>query len=143
MPGEAMRFRNPAGHAGLLHNLLSLLNALVSFLEARAALFGVEARTALAHIIVLVACLVGALVLVAFGYVFLLVSGIVAIAHAAGISWVWVAMVVAGVHFILAFVALLIARSRLAHPMFEATAAELKRDRQWLKELDQRSRYTN
>lgn len=143
MPGEPMRFRNPAGHAGLLNNLISFFNALVGYFETRAALFGIEAKSALWHIIVLVACLVGALVLVAFGYVFLLVSGIVAIAHAAGISWVWIAMLVAVIHFVLAFVALLIARSRIAHPMFEATAAELKRDREWLKEIDQRSRYTN
>jgi uncharacterized membrane protein YqjE len=143
MPGEAMRFRNPAGHAGLLNNLLSVLNALVGFFETRVALFGFEAKAALTHIIVLVACLAAALALVALGYVFLLVSGIVAVAHALGISWVWIAMMVAGFHFVLAFIALLIAHARLTHPMFEATAAELKRDRQWLKELDQRSRWNS
>lgn len=138
-----MRFRNPAGHAGLLSNFVSLLNGLVSFLEARASLFAQESKGALTHIIVLVACLIGALVLVAFGYVFLLVSAIVAIAHALGISWVWIAMATALLHFVLAFVCLLVARGQLKEKMFESTAAELKRDREWLKELDKRSRYTS
>ena len=137
-----MRFRNPAGHAGLLNNLISLLNALVSFFEARASLFATEAKSALVQIIVLVACALGALALVAFGYVFLLVSAIVAIAHALGKSWVWVALGAALLHFLLALGCLAVAATRLKHKMFESTATELKRDREWLKELDKRSRYT-
>jgi len=60
MAGETMRFRNPAGHAGLLHNLVSLLNSLVGFLESRLSLFAAESKTALVHILVLVACLAAA-----------------------------------------------------------------------------------
>ena len=143
MAGEPMRFRNPAGHAGLLTNLIALLNALVNFFEARASLFATESKSALVHVLVLVGCLVAALVLVGFGYVFLLVSAIVAIAHAAHVSWVWIAMGTAGLHFVLAFVCVVIAASRMKEKMFESTAAELKRDREWLKELDKRSRYTS
>lgn len=138
-----MRFRNPAGHAGLLNNVISLLNALVAFFESRASLFALESKTALVQIVILLACLIGALVMLAFGYVFLLVSAIFAIAHALGISWVWIAMATAVLHFVLACVCLLIARSRLSHKMFESTAAELKRDREWLKQLDKRSSYTS
>ncbi|MFL6583809.1 MAG: phage holin family protein [Chthoniobacterales bacterium] len=143
MAGEPMRFRNPAGHAGLLTNLIALLNALVGFFESRAGLFAAESKSALVHVLVLVGCLVAALLLVAFGYVFLLVSGIVAIAHAAHLSWVWVALATAVLHFVLAFVCVMIAVSRMKEKMFESTAAELKRDREWLKELDKRSRYTS
>jgi uncharacterized membrane protein YqjE len=143
MAGESMRFRNPAGHAGLLTNLIALLNALVGFFESRGSLFAQESKSALVHVLVLVGCLVGALVLVAFGYVFLLVSVVVAIAHAAGVSWVWIAMATAALHFVLALACLLIARSRMTQKMFESTAAELKRDREWLKQLDKQSRYTN
>ena len=138
-----MRFRNPAGHAGLLNNLLSLLNALVSFFEARASLFASEAKGAAMQIIVLVGCAVGALALVAFGYVFLIVSVIFAIAHALGKSWVWVALGAAVLHFALALCCLAVAVTRLKHKMFESTSAELKRDREWLKELDKRSSYTS
>ncbi|HEV2803913.1 MAG TPA: hypothetical protein VGW57_03170, partial [Chthoniobacterales bacterium] len=60
MAGETMRFRNPAGHAGLLHNLVSLLSSLAGFLESRLALFAKESKTALVHVLVLVACLAAA-----------------------------------------------------------------------------------
>jgi uncharacterized membrane protein YqjE len=143
MAGDTMRFRNPAGHAGLLHNLLSLVNALAGFLESRVGLFARESKTALLHGLVLVACLVGAAVLALFGYVFLIASVIAGVAHGLHISWVWITLAAAGLHFILALVCLLIARSRMNKSMFEATTAELKKDREWLRNLDKKSRSTN
>ena len=47
MAGDTMRFRNPAGHAGLLHTLVSLVNSLAGFVESRIALFAKESKTAL------------------------------------------------------------------------------------------------
>ncbi|MDQ6808809.1 MAG: phage holin family protein [Verrucomicrobiota bacterium] len=136
MADDSMRFRNPAGRAGLLNNLVGLINGLTEFFSARIGLLAQESKSALVHIVVLLACLIGALVFVAFGYVFLLVSVIFGIAHAAGISWVWIALAVALMHFVLAAVCGVIARARLTKPMFESTAAELKKDREWLKNLD-------
>jgi uncharacterized membrane protein YqjE len=138
-----MRFRNPAGHAGLLRNLLSLVNALAGFLESRVGLFAKESKTALVQGLVLVACLAGAAVLALFGYVFLIASAIAGIAHALHTSWIWITLAAAGLHFILALGCLLIARSRMKKSMFEATTAELKKDREWLKNLDKKSRSTN
>ena len=143
MARDTMRFRNPAGHAGLLHNLLALVNDLAGFLESRIGLFAKESKTALAHGLVVVACLAGAAVLALFGYVFLIASVIAGVAHGLHISWVWITLAAAGLHFILALVCLLIARSRMKRSMFEATAAELKKDREWLKTLDKKSRSTN
>jgi uncharacterized membrane protein YqjE len=143
MAGDTMRFRNPAGHAGLLHNLLALVNDLAGFLESRLGLFAKESKTALVQVLVLVACLAGAAVLALFGYVFLIASALVGIAHALHISWVWITLAAAGLHFILALVCVLIARSRMKQSMFEATAAELKKDREWLKNLDKQDRSTN
>jgi uncharacterized membrane protein YqjE len=143
MAGDTMRFRNPAGHAGLLHNLLALVNDLAVFLESRIGLFARESKTALVRVLVLVACLVGAAVLALFGYVFLIASAIAGIAHALHVSWIWITLGAAGLHFILAVVCLLIARSRMKQPMFQATAAELKKDREWLKTLDKKNRSTN
>ena len=82
MAGDTMRFRNPAGHTGLLHNLLSLVNALAGFLESRIGLFAKESKTALMQVLLLVACLAGAAVLALFGYVFLIASAIAGVAHA-------------------------------------------------------------
>ena len=138
-----MRFRNPAGHAGLLHNLLALVNDLAGFLESRVGLFAKESKTALVQVLVLVACLAGAAVLALFGYVFLIASAIAGVAHALHTSWIWIALAAAGLHFLLAVICLLVARSRMKKSMFEATAAELKKDREWLKTLDKKSHSTN
>lgn len=143
MAGETMRFRNPAGHAGLLHNLVSLLNSLAGFLESRIALFAKESKTALVHVLVLVACLAAAAFLAVFGYIFLVASAIVGLAHAFQISWIKIALGAAGLHFLLALICVLIARSRMNKSMFEMTAVELKKDREWLKDLDKKNRSTN
>lgn len=143
MAGDTMRFRNPAGHAGLLHTLLSLLNSVAGFLESRLALAARESKTALVHVLVLVGCLAAAAFLAVFGYIFLVASAIVGLAHAFQISWVKIALLAAGLHFVLAFVLVMIARSRLHKPVFEMTSVELKKDREWLKNLDKQSRSTN
>lgn len=143
MAGDTMRFRNPAGHAGLLHNLVSLVSALAGFLESRVGLFAKEGKTALVHILVLVACLVAAGILALFGYVFLVASAIAGLARAFHVSWIWIALGVAALHFLLAFIALMIARSRMKKSMFEMTALELKKDREWLKNLDKKNRSNN
>ena len=51
MAGDTMRFRNPAGHAGLLHNLVALLGTLAGFLESRAALFAKESKIELRKVV--------------------------------------------------------------------------------------------
>jgi len=143
MAGETMRFRNPAGHAGLLHNLVSLLNSLIGFLESRIALFAKESKTALVHVLVLVGCLAGAAFMVVFGYLFLVASAIAGLSQALHVSWIKITLMAAGLHFVLAFVCVLIARSRMHKSMFEMTGVELKKDREWLKNLNKESRSTN
>ena len=143
MAGETMRFRNPAGHAGLLHNLVSLLNSLIGFLESRVALFAKESKTALVHVLVLVGCLAGAAFLVVFGYLFLVASAIAGLSQALHMSWIKITVLAAGLHFVLAFICVMIARARMHKSMFEMTGVELKKDREWLKNLNKESRSTN
>ena len=143
MAGETMRFRNPAGHAGLLHNLVALVNSLVGFLESRVALFAKESKTALVHVLVLVGCLVAAGILGLFGYVFLVASAVFGLAHALHVSWVKISLGAALLHFILAFVCVMIAKARMHKPMFEMTSVELKKDREWLKNQDKKSHSTS
>jgi uncharacterized membrane protein YqjE len=140
---ETTRSRNPAGRAGFLTNLLALANALASFFESRAALFATESKHALVQLLALVACLVAALVFFVFGYVFLLASAVGTVASLLDVPWVWVALGAAGAHFVIAFVFVLIGRSRLRRRPFPETAAELKKDREWLKNLDQTSTPTS
>jgi uncharacterized membrane protein YqjE len=136
MAGESMRFRNPAGHRGLLSNLLATANALVSFVESRLGLVGQEAKSALVHVVVLVVCLAAAAMFCVIGFIFLIASVIAGLVHALHISWVWAALVVALVDFILALFCVLIARNRMTRPMFRASLEELKKDREWLKNLE-------
>jgi len=143
MAGETMRFRNPAGHAGLLNNLFGLINSLAGFLESRLRLFAHESRFALVHILVLAGCVVAAAVLALFGYIFLIASVIAGLAHALNVSWVWVSLGAAVVHFLLATVCVLVAKTRMKESIFEATTAELKKDREWLKKLDKKDLSTN
>jgi len=143
MMSESTRSRNPAGHAGLLENLLALLNALAEFFESRFALLAEESKTAAVQLLILVSCLILAVVLCALGYVFLITGAVVGVAHLAGISWPWVALAAAVAHFIIAMVLLLVARSRITKPLFRATLSELKKDREWLKNLDATNRSTN
>jgi len=132
--------RNRAGQAGLLNSLLALASALAGFLENRLALFTKESKAALVQILVLAACLFAAVMLFTVGYVFLITSAVVGIARVAQVSWIWIVLAAAGVHFLVALVCLLIARSRIDKPLFHATAAELKKDREWLKNLDETNR---
>ena len=140
MTGETMRSRNAAGHTGFVNNLLAFIGAIVSFAEGRFALFARESKTAFGQIVGLLACVVGALMFLAMGYVFLIVSAIVGIAHLAQVSWIWVALAGALLHFVLVLAFLLGARSLIRKPMFREFASELKKDREWIKNLDRATR---
>lgn len=137
MSSESTASRNPAGHSGLLGNALALLSAVVEFFETRLALAAQESKSAAVQILILVGCLVFAGALCLMGYVFLVVSAIVGLAHLAGTSWPWIALIVGLVHFIIALVLLVVARSRITKPMFRETVDELKKDREWLRNLNQ------
>ena len=143
MAGDTMRFRNPAGHAGLLNNLVSLANSLAGFFESRLGLFARESKGALVHLLLLAGALVAALVLVVLGYVFLVASLIFGIAHATGISWIWISLMAAVLHFVLAIACAFIAKSQITKPMFAASVAELKRDREWLKSVNKSNQSSN
>ena len=126
---------NPAGRVGLLNNLLALAGTLAVFFETRAALIARESRTAFARLMVVAACLIAAALVFAFGYIFLIAAAIVGLAHLANISWLWTALEAALLHFVLAAALLLIARKRITGPMFRASAEELRKDSEWLKNL--------
>ena len=139
MSSESPSSRNPAGRSGLIDNALGLLSAIVEFFEIRFALAAQESKAAALQLLILVGCVIAALALCVMGYVFLIVSAVVGIAHLLGTSWPVVALVVALVHFIIAGALLLVARSRIAKPMFRDTRDELKKDREWLKTLNQQT----
>src|SRR5215468_5738154 len=143
MISESSRSRNPAGHAGLLQNLVALTSALVEFFESRFALLAEESKSAALQVLILIGCLIFAILLCAIGYVFLITGVVAGLAHLLGISWPWIALAAAALHFMIALVLVLIARSRITKPFFRATLAELKKDREWLKNLQATNQSTN
>ena len=136
MISESPRSSNPAGHAGLLENLLALLTALAEFFESRFALVAQESKAAAVQVLILAGCVIFALLLCMLGYVFFITGVVAGLAHLVGISWPWIALAAAAVHFIIALALLVVARSRITKPLFRTTLAELRKDREWLKNLD-------
>lgn len=132
--------RDPAGHGGLIGTLLALVTDFAALAESRLTLFIRESKTALVQIVVLLACLVGAILFLTLGYIFLVVSAIFGVARLAEISWIWIALIAAGVHFLLAVVAVVIAGIKGFKAPYPELSTELKKDREWLKNLDVSSR---
>jgi uncharacterized membrane protein YqjE len=121
---------------GFIGSLVALASALAEFFESRAALFATESKAALVQFVLVAICLIAALLFFAFGYIFLLATAVVAIAHLANVSWLWTALAAAGLHILIALILLLVAWSGTKRPIFRATTAELKKDREWLKNLE-------
>src|SRR5207253_4223032 len=135
MARASARSRNPAGHGGLIDNAVGFVSAIFAYIETRAALLGVESKAMLLQLVAVLAFGLGALVAVIFGYIFILASLIVGIAHSTGVSWTWLALCAGLLHIILAIVCVLLAKSKLRGRLYPETRAELKRDQQWLKSL--------
>jgi uncharacterized membrane protein YqjE len=135
MARASVRVRNPSGHAGLIDNAIGLISALFAYVETRAALLAVESKALLLQLAAVVAFALGALIAVVFGYIFVLGSLIVGIAHLGGISWTWIALGTGLLHIALAVVCVLLAKENLTGRLYPETRAELKKDQQWLKSL--------
>ena len=136
MAGEIAPSRSRPRPTGLIGSLVALASALADFFESRAALLATESKAALVQFLVAAVCLVAAVLFFAFGYIFLLATAVVAIAHMANVSWLWVALAAAGLHFLIALILLLVAGSGIKRPIFRGTMEELKKDREWLKDLE-------
>ena len=143
MAFQTLRSRDPAGHGGLVGSLLALVTDFASLAESRCALFVRESKTTLVQMIIFAACLLAALLFVSLGYIFLVVSIVFGVAQLVQTSWIWIALIAAGVHFLLALIAVVVARIKMLRAPFPELAAELKKDREWLKSLDVNSRPTN
>src|SRR6266480_4043681 len=101
MTGETMPSRNPAGRAGFLGSLLAFVNALAGFIESRLDLFAKESKTALWQLLGAIACIVGAVLSLVMGYAFLIVGAVAGIARLLHVPWLWVALAVGLIHFVL------------------------------------------
>ena len=140
MAQEDSPSRSRTRQGGLIGSLVALASALADFFESRASLFATESKSALVQFVLIAICLVAALLFFAFGYVFLLATAVVAVAHLANVSWLWTALAAAGLHILIALIFILIARAGIKRPILPETIAELKKDREWLKNLETNQR---
>jgi uncharacterized membrane protein YqjE len=127
----------------LVENALALVSAVTGFFECRLVLVAQESKAAAVQVLILVGCFILALLLCGLGYVFLITGAVIGVAHLAGISWPWIAVAAAALHFVIALVLLLIARSQVTKPFFRTTMAELKKDREWLRNLEATNQSTS
>jgi uncharacterized membrane protein YqjE len=126
---------SPAGHTGLIDNAIGVVSALFAYVETRAALLAVESKALLLQLVGIVAFGLGALIAGVFGYIFLVASLIVGIAHGTGFSWTWIALATGVLHILVAGVCVFLAKSKLRGRLYPETRSELKRDQTWLKTL--------
>jgi uncharacterized membrane protein YqjE len=136
MAGETTPSQSRPRPTGLIGSLVALASALADFFESRAELLATESKAAAVQLLVAAVCLVAAVLFFAFGYIFLLATAVVAVAHMANISWLWSALGAAGLHFLIAIILLVVAGTGIKRPIFRETAAELKKDREWLRNLE-------
>jgi uncharacterized membrane protein YqjE len=136
MAGEIPPSRSRPRQTGFIGSLIALASALADFFESRAELLASESKAAVVQFLVAAVCLAAAILFFAFGYVFLLATVVVAVAHLANVSWLWPALGAAGLHFVIALILILVAGSGIKRPVFCGTMEELKKDREWLKNLE-------
>jgi uncharacterized membrane protein YqjE len=134
MPGS-FSDASTAEARGLLGELVALLGAKLAYLRARIELAGIEGKEALANLAIVLALAMGALVLVVFGYFFVVIALVFLIAYACGGGnvWIWVMIGAGLLHFVIAAGLGLAVKTRLDRRMFDATLDEFRKDQEWLK----------
>lgn len=135
---EPSTYRRAPRAKGLRAGVADFISSATRFLGSRLALASREAKAAASRIVVVIACAAAALMLLLTGYIFLIVFAIVGIARLIGISWIWISLIAAFLHFAVALFCLILARGELKHPLFQDTASVLKEDSEWLKNLNQK-----
>jgi uncharacterized membrane protein YqjE len=106
--------------------------SLISYLELRLKLLGLESKEAGLHLLVLALLFVGAVVFFAGFLVMLVVFLLYLLTLIFHWGWGWSALACGVVSLLMAMAAGVILRYRIVKPLFPTTLAEFKRDREWL-----------
>lgn len=134
MPEPTQHPRPRSGGSTFVTHFSGFLGGMASYIRSRLELAGLEAKEAAVHYAVVLGLFVIALVTAVFGYFFACLAFVFGLAWLIGgeYTWIWVTVGVAVLHLGAAAAAALIAKSRIASPMFSATLDEFKKDQQWL-----------
>lgn len=127
------------GTPGVVQQVQAFLAACAQYASARIRLATAEGREAAAHGFKLLLIAGAAIILAAFGWLFLCLAAVFLVSKAFGgpHAWLWAAMLMAGAHFAGVILLVLGLKSRVATPLFPLTTDELKKDQEW---LDQQNR---
>lgn len=119
---------------GVLAALLSLVSSFGEHASSLTALAGLESREAAGVYLRALVAGAAAVVFLLLGYILLLLCVAFAVAAVFSVSWIWITLGLAVLHFLLVAGCLIYARSRLGTPVFTATSAEVRRDLEALKQ---------
>jgi uncharacterized membrane protein YqjE len=113
---------------GAVPELLRFAGSIGRHVQGLVQLASIEGKEAALVGVRLLALLIASIVLAIFGYVLILLFIAFLLAIVFGVSWLWISLGLAVLHFIgLAICAFLIVKS-VRSPFFKATASELRRD---------------
>ena len=120
---------------GALPELLRFAGTFGRHVQGLVQLASLETKEAAMVGVRLLALLIASAVFAVFGYVLILFFVAFLLAIVFGVSWIWISLGLAVLHFVGVAICALIAMKHLRSPFFRATAAELKRDFDALKNL--------
>jgi|SRR4051794_15948234 len=121
-------------------SLREWLASLLKILELKAKLLGFEGREAGVHLLILTVLFASTVVFLVTALIFLAVFLLFVIIKLTGWEWGWAALLSAVVLIILSGIAAILLRNRITRPLFTLTLAELRKDREWLKQTRESSK---
>jgi uncharacterized membrane protein YqjE len=116
------------------------LASLLKFFELKLQLLGFEGREAGVHLLILAVLIASTLALMVMALIFLAVFLLFIIVKITGWEWGWAALLTAVLLLFLSGVTAFMVRTRITKPLFSLTLAELRKDREWLKQTRESSK---
>jgi uncharacterized membrane protein YqjE len=120
---------------GVIPELLRFVGSAGRHFQGLLQLASLETKEAAMVGLRLLILLIVAVVCVAFGYILILFFLAFLLAFVFGISWIWISLGLAVLHFAVVAVCAMLAKNSLRTPVFKATAVELQRDFEALRHI--------
>jgi uncharacterized membrane protein YqjE len=120
---------------GVIPELLRFVGSAGRHFQGLLQLASLETKEAAMVGLRLLILLIVAVVCVAFGYILILFFLAFLLAFVFGISWIWISLGLAVLHFAVVAVCAMLAKNSLRTPVFKATAVELQRDFEALRNI--------
>jgi uncharacterized membrane protein YqjE len=108
------------------------LASLIEYFELRIRLLGLESKEAGLHVLSLALLLVSTLTLFAGFLAMLVIFFLFLLTLLFGWPWGWSSLALGGGLLVLSIITTIIFRNRIAMPLFRASFAEFRKDREWL-----------